>query len=107
MVFDPLEPVINQDEFPRGDWSHSVYTTGEDDDLTEPLPPDMPEVRGDGFTMQLYVNVDHAGDSVTQRSRTGYFVYLQNALISWYSKKQPSVETSSFGSKFMAKKSSR
>ena len=104
MIFDPLEPVINKDEFPKEDWSHSVYTTGEEGDLDKPLPPNMPEVRGEGFTMQLYVNADHVGDSVTRRSRTGYFVYLQSALISWYSKKQPSVETSSFGSKFMAMK---
>ena len=63
----------------------------------------MPEARGEGFTIQLYVDSDHAGDSITRRSRTGYFVYLQSALILWYSKKKTSVETSSCcGSEFMA-----
>ena len=36
MIFDPLEPVINKDEFPKEDWSHSVYTTGEEGDLDKP-----------------------------------------------------------------------
>ena len=103
MIFDPSEPVIDMEQFPKQDWSHSVYATG-DAELTEPIPSDMPEARGEGFTMRLYVDSDHAGDSITRRSRTGYFVYLQSALISWYSKKQTSVETSSFGSEFMAMK---
>ena len=54
--------------------------------------------------MRLYCDSDHAGDSVTRRSRTGFLVYVQNALIHWYSKKQTSVETSTFGSEFMAMK---
>ena len=35
---------------------------------------------------------------------TGFLVYLNNALIYWSSKKQTTVETSSFGSEFMAMK---
>lgn len=50
------------------------------------------------------VDSDHAGDQVTRRSRTGYLVYLNSALIYWFSKKQTTIETSSFGSEFMALK---
>ena len=41
---------------------------------------------------------------MTRQSHTGYFVYLNSALICWHSKKQTSVETSSFGSENMAMK---
>ena len=103
MIFDPSDPIIDQSQFPREDWSHSVYASG-DAVLKEPIPQDVPESRGRGFTMRLYCDSDHAGDSVTRRSRTGFLVYVQNALIHWYSKKQTSVETSTFGSEFMAMK---
>ena len=54
--------------------------------------------------MLAYVDSDHAGDSVTRRSRTGYLVFLNRAPIYWYSKKQTSCETSTFGSEFIAMK---
>jgi hypothetical protein len=43
-----------------------------------------------------------AANTVTRRSRTGFLVYLNCALIQWFSKKQNSVESSSFGSEFIA-----
>ena len=54
--------------------------------------------------MRVFVDSDHAGDQVTRRFRTGFLVYLNNSLIYWSSKKQTTVETSSFGSEFMAMK---
>ena len=64
----------------------------------------MPQSRGMGFVMRAYVDADHAGDTITRRSRTGFLVYLKSAPIYWTSKKQASVETSSFGSEFIAMK---
>ena len=64
----------------------------------------MPEPRGRGFVMKAKVDADHAGDTVTRRSRTGFIIYLNEAPIYWMSKKQTSVESSSFGSEFTAMK---
>jgi hypothetical protein len=64
----------------------------------------MPEPRGMGFTMRAKVDADHAADTVTRRSRTGFIIYLNCAPIYWSSKKQTSVELSSFGSEFVAMK---
>jgi hypothetical protein len=64
----------------------------------------MPEPRGFGFTMRAKVDADHASDTVTRRSRTGFLVYLNCAPVYWWSKKQTSVESSSFGSEFIAMK---
>ena len=54
--------------------------------------------------MRAFVDSDHAGDTVTRRSRTGFLIFLNSAPIYWYSKKQGSVETSSFGAEFIAMK---
>ena len=55
--------------------------------------------------MRAFVDSDHAGDMITQLSRTGFLAFLNNAPIYWFSKKQGSCETSSFGSEFIAMKS--
>ena len=39
-----------------------------------------------------------------RRSRTGYFIFLNTALIDWLSKKQANIESSAFGSEFIAMK---
>ena len=54
--------------------------------------------------MRAKVDADHASDTVSRRSRTGLLVYLNCALVYWWSKKQTSVESSSFGSEFVAMK---
>ena len=64
----------------------------------------MPELRGLGFIMRAKVDADHASDTMTRHSRTGFIVYLNCAPIYWWSKKQNSVESSSFGSEFIAMK---
>jgi hypothetical protein len=100
MVFDPSEPEVDNSLFERQDWSATVYGN----DLQEEMPGNMPQSRGQGFTMTAYVDSDHAGDTITRRSRTGFLVLLNCALIFWLSKKQTSIETSSFGAEFTAMK---
>jgi len=100
MIFDPSEPVIDESLFERKDWTTSEFGLT----LEEVLPPWAPQPRGLGFTTRAFVDADHATDDVTRRSRTGFLVYIQNAPVYWFSKKQTSVETSSFGSEFAAMK---
>ena len=99
MVFDPSDPDIDESMFPTHDWSNSVY--GE---CSEDKPSKMPTARGIGFKIKAYVDSDHAGDSVTRQSRTGFIVYLNSSPIYWTSKKQTGIETSSFASEFIAMK---
>jgi hypothetical protein len=101
IVYDPSDPVINESEFERRDWTSSEFGLI---DGQEELPRNAPEPRGLGFTIRAKVDADHASDTVTRRSRTGYIVYLNCALVTWHSKKQASVESSSFGSEFIAMK---
>ena len=47
---------------------------------------------------------DHASNTVTRHSRTGFIIFLNSSPIYWTSKKQTSGDTSSFGSEFCAMK---
>ena len=52
----------------------------------------------------MWFDSDHSGDKVTRRSRTGYFIFLNTALINWLSKKQATIEVSVFEAEFVAMK---
>ena len=52
--------------------------------------------------LRVFVDSDHAGNKATRRPRTGYIQLINMAPIAWYSKKQGSIEGSTFGSKFVA-----
>ena len=101
LVFDPTEPDLDMSEFERQDWTSSEF--GHVDGVEE-IPPNMPKPRGVGVTMWSRVDADHAADTTNRRSRTGFLVYINSAPIYWMSKKQNSVESSSFGSEFVAMK---
>ena len=62
------------------------------------------EPRGKEMQTCCYVDADHAGCHATRRSYTGIILYAQSAPLIWYSKKQNTVETSTFGSEFIAAK---
>ena len=64
--------------------------------------PHMPEPRGKPLRMIAYCDANHAGNLVTRRSQTGGLIFLNNSPISWLSKKQNTVEASTFGSEFNA-----
>ena len=101
LVFDPSDPMINEQDFERKDWASSEFGHVEG---RQDLPPNMPEPRGLGFTIVAKVDADHASDTVTRRSRTGILVYLNCSMIHWCSKKQASIESSSFGAEFIVMK---
>ena len=52
--------------------------------------------------MTVYVDADHAYDLVTRRSITGILVMINNTPVRWVSKRQKTVETSTYGSELVA-----
>ena len=100
MVFDPSDPDIDESIFERKDWSSSEFGNN----LKEMIPENMLVPRGIGFIVSANVDADHAADTITRRSRTGFLVYLNSALIHWNCKKQTCIESSSLGSEFIAMK---
>ena len=71
-------------------------------DAEEPIPTNAPPPRGKSVQINCFVDSDHAGDRITRRSHTEILIYINKAPISWYSKKQSTVESSTFGSEFVA-----
>ena len=68
------------------------------------LPTNMSQPGGVGFITRANDDDNHDPDTITRRSRTGFIVHANCAPMFWYSKKQSSIESSSFGSEFMAMK---
>lgn len=104
VVFDPTYLDINDYDKPneerasfRAKYMKELYP-----DAVEDKPPNAPKPRGKAVQMHVFVDADHAGDKITRRSRTGILIYLNSAPIMWFSKRQNTVETSTFGSEFVA-----
>jgi hypothetical protein len=92
LYLDPDHPNIGEDRFHEYDWE-DFYKYAE-----EPLPPNMPTPRGRPMTTHCFVDSDHAGDRVTRRSQTGILIFCNRAPVIAYSKRQNSVEASTYGS---------
>jgi hypothetical protein len=97
-VFNSTYPSVDMGTFIKTDWK-SMYG-----DVTEMIPSDAPIPRGKEVDLRLCVDSDHAGEQITRRSRTGFFIYLNMAPIVWFSKHHPTVESSVFGAEFVAMK---
>ena len=71
-------------------------------DAVDDIPDNAPPARGKSVQINVYADADHAGDRLTRRSHTGIVVFVNMSPISWFSKKQNTVETSTFGSEYVA-----
>ena len=65
-------------------------------------PPGALQPLGEPVSLTVFMDADHAGDKLTQRSHTGIILMVNSAIINWYSKKQNVVETSTFGAELIA-----
>ena len=88
LIYDPSDPVIDEGQFQRRNWMSSELGHV---NRKEEMPPKMPELRGQWVTIHAKVDVDHASDTVTRRSRTRFLVYINSVLVYWWSEKQTNV----------------
>ena len=98
LVLDPSYPHIDIDDFEKKNWKEFYG------DTKEPQPTNAPRPLGKELLIRCYVDADFAGDLLSRRSRSGFIVMLNMACIYWFSKKQSTLETSTFGSEFCAMK---
>ena len=68
----------------------------------DPMQHGMPEALGKSVKIICYVDTNHAGNILNRRSHLGIFIYVNNAHVIWYLKRQSIVETLSFGLDFIA-----
>jgi hypothetical protein len=90
------EPDFSDYQDPEFDWSSSVY-----EEVKEIIPTDIPEPKGKYITLSHYFDVNLYHDMVTGRSVTAILHFLNQTPMDWYSKKQGTVETATFGSEFI------
>ena len=98
VVFDHTTPKFDMSRFTECDPSE-VYPGVKEED-----PPNAPELHGQEVHITCFVDADCAGCHKTPWSHTGIIIYMQRMPIVWYSKRQDMVESSTFGSKFVAMK---
>jgi hypothetical protein len=99
LVLDPASPKPEIDE---SAFQHAADWVPFYGDVVEELPPKMPKPRGKKVSIHCFVDANHAGNVVTRRSHTGILIFINRALVWWFSKKQNTVESSTFGSEFVA-----
>ena len=70
--------------------------------FSEEIEADIIEPLGRSVRVTTYVDTNLMHDMTTGRSVTGILHFLNKTPIDWYTKKQSSVATATFGSEFMA-----
>ena len=79
------------------DWEKTVYGN-----VTEQIEDGNMEPLGKPVQLTSYVDANLMHDITTGRSVTGILHFLNKTPIDWYTRKQPSVATATFGLEFMA-----
>jgi hypothetical protein len=79
------------------DWEQSIYAGAE-----ELTPDDNPISLGKPVVMTTFVDANLYHDLVTGKSVSGILHLFNKTIINWYSKKQGTVETTTYGSEFVA-----
>ena len=79
------------------DWTYSVYGN-----VHEPVPKDAPTPLGPYVTFTHYFDANLMHDCLTGQSVTACLHLANKTPIDWYSKKQATVETATYGSEFVA-----
>ena len=98
IVFDPTNPDMSDKDFITVDWSEFYR------DAEEAVPPNAPEPRGREVKLYAFADASHAANMVTRRSHSGYIIFMGRSPIIWFSKKQNTIESYTFGEEFVCLK---
>ena len=79
------------------DWMYTVYGN-----VKEEIPKDLPKAAGKSVVLTTYVDANLYHDYITGRAVSGIIHLVNQTPIDWYSKRQATVETATYGSEFVA-----
>jgi hypothetical protein len=98
IMIDTSHPNYEEIKFAGYEWNE-MYP-----DAFEEMPYDAPKVKIEKGRVNItcYVDADHGHDLLTRRSVTGYLIVINKTPVKWYSKRQNTVETSTYGSELVA-----
>lgn len=95
--FRTEQPDYSSLTHPIQEWQRTVYG-----DVREEVPLDAPPPRGKPVTLTHYVDANLYHDWNTGKSVTGVLHFINQTPIDWFTKKQATVETATYGSEFIA-----
>ena len=81
------------------DWSRDVYK-----ECKEEIPQDAPIPYGKKVTLIHYFDANLMHDVLSGKSVTGCVHFANKTPIMWYSKKQATYETATYGSEFISRR---
>ena len=86
LVLDTSYPGIYMSDFKSNENWAPFYG-----DVQGAKPLNAPKPLGKEVTLLMFVDYDHAGDKSDRRSRTGYMLFMNMAMIKWHTEKQATV----------------
>jgi Reverse transcriptase (RNA-dependent DNA polymerase) len=89
-------------DFSDVDWATYDWRQFYPDIVGEFFPSGQPKPRGNEMDISIFCDAAHATCHTTRRSTTGIMTFINGAPINWYSKRQNTIESSTFGSEFVA-----
>jgi hypothetical protein len=101
IVFDAHAKDFSDVTWDSVDWSEFYPDAVK---LGEAIPFNAPRPRGNAVQLNMFCDASHATDLITRRSTTGILFFMNVAPVKWYFKRQNTIESSTFGSKFVALK---
>ncbi|HET7639405.1 MAG TPA: Ty1/Copia family ribonuclease HI, partial [Ktedonobacteraceae bacterium] len=87
----------HKDKIVEHDWMYAVYGN-----VREELPSNMPKAKGKPVRTTTFVDANLMHDLTTGRSATGVLHLVNATPIEWFSKRQNTVESATYGSEFTA-----
>ena len=96
IMYAPGKLTVNGSDLPDVNWQEQYPGASEE------IPSGMPPPKGTPASITVFVDADHAGDKVTRRSVTGIILYVNKSPIKWYSKRQNTIESSTYGAELVA-----
>ena len=96
IMFDSGYPIFREGKFKSYEWEEFYRNVQED------IPPNKPKERSKAISISMFVDASHGSDTKNRKSQTGLLIFVNKSPIMWYSKRQPTVEVSTFGAEFCA-----
>ena len=96
-VFDPSSPNLDCFNYVENDWA-GLYA-GSEEDIDPKAPEPLSELELD---QTVLMDASHGGDLDTRKSVSAYVKVLGKTVVKTYSKRQHTVETSTYGSELVA-----
>jgi hypothetical protein len=94
----------NRKDWSTQDWVSKDWSKFYPDINAEIIPPDAPEGLDEPVQVNLFCDASNATNLIMRCSTTGIIFFLNGTPINWYSRRQNTIESSTFGSIFVALK---